>query len=224
MQLPVERRTRPSSVRGGAHSRCVIDGAAVVISTSSPTSSEASRSTTASITQSWWPSGSSMVCRTRQAAATPRRVDRAAARGPRASASGGDRVVLGVVLLQRLRPRPTGSSPPRAAARSGRRLPLQPDQPVEVVAGRPAPPGGTSRCAPSPRTPAPAPRSAAAAAAARGGPRRADVLGVGERLPLVEQRGVGLPHRLPQPLDELLELRGPVRARARSAAASGRRR
>ena len=38
----------------------------------------------------------------------------------------------------------------------------------------------------------------------------ADVLGVGQRLPLVQQRRVGLPHGLPQPLDQVLELRRPV--------------
>ena len=38
----------------------------------------------------------------------------------------------------------------------------------------------------------------------------ADVRGVGQRLPLIEERGVDLPDRLPQPLDQLLELRRTV--------------
>ena len=53
------------------------------------------------------------------------------------------------------------------------------------------------------------PRRGRRLVAGHGGP--GTCLGVGERLPLVEQRGVGLPDRLPQPLDEVLELGGAVR-------------
>ena len=101
-------------------------------------------------------------------------------------------------------PAATGSSRPRRAGRCGRRRPAPGPSARRGRRGRPARPGATSRCGSSPGTPGPASRSAAARPAPgsrRARRRAADGLRVGERLPLVEQRRVGLADRLPQPLD-----------------------
>ena len=69
--------------------------------TSSPSSSEATRSTVAVIRQSWSPSGSPRICWTSQAALTL--LDQQHLRTPRVRA-GVDRVVLGEVVRERLPP------------------------------------------------------------------------------------------------------------------------
>ena len=125
--------------------------------------------------------------------------------GPRASASVPSVVVLGVVVLERGVPDASGSSPPRAAGRSGRRrrapARISPSRSSRATSSHPAEHRVADHHA---GTPAPAGeigRGGGGGLVRRDGARRTCV-GVGERLPLVEQRGVGLAHGLPQPLDE----------------------
>ncbi len=208
-----------------------------VARTSSPASSEASRSASASITQSWSPAGSARVWTTRHSrvfvrlgvlvvhagrdaglAGDPQQL------GAAGVAVGEHRVVLGVVGLDRLVPRRPGHHHARggsvrsAAARSSAISPSRSSRATR-----------STRRHIALRTITRNARSCLEIG--RGGvggscsvTKRADVLGVVERLPLVEQRGVGLPDRLPQPLHQVLELWASGASRARSAAACGRRR
>ena len=162
--------------------------------TAVPSSSEASRSTSASKPQSWSPAGSSRICRTRHTPGWPVDDQQRRARGRRRRC------------------------PPRRARRSTRRTTssqrsaVQPGVGVQHAEVVPAAPGEQLHPPEQRIADHRGERPLVAGQRARPGRHRhrrvQRLVRAGELLPLVEQRRIDLAHKLAEPLDDVGDLLG----------------